>query len=175
VLQNLFFIKQRLTRSDPEAADFVDNTITMLRQTIKAQRPSLLDRGLTLALQDLITDMQQLAADNIVIFWHNCLEVDIKLTDEQATSIYRIVQESLSNVLKHAQADEAIVTARKNSNILEIQIEDNGIGISSKNLAQIGHHYGLLGLRERAMMIGADINIASEPGKGTCVTVRMKV
>jgi signal transduction histidine kinase len=175
VLQNLFFVKQRLTRSDPEAASFVDHTITILRQTIKAQRSSLLDRGLTLALQDLINHMEQLADDNLVILWHNYLKDEIMLSDEKATSIYRIVQESLSNVLKHARADMAVVTAKKDDGFLEIQIEDNGIGISSKDQAQMGHHYGLLGMQERATMIGAEMSIASEPGMGTIVTVKIKI
>jgi signal transduction histidine kinase len=147
----------------------------MLRQTIKAQRSSLLDRGLTLALQDLINHMEQLANDNLVILWHNYLEDEIMLTDEKATSIYRIVQESLSNVLKHAQADMAVVTAKKDDGFLEIQIEDNGIGISSKGQAQMGHHYGLLGMQERATMIGAEMNITSEPGMGTIVKLKIKI
>ena len=175
VLQNLFFVKQRLTRSDPETASFVDHTITMLRQTIKAQRSSLLDRGLTLALQDLINHMEQLAGDDIAILWHNNLDGEIVLTDEKATSIYRIVQESLSNVLKHARADKAVVTAKKENDCLEIQIEDNGIGISSQSQVQLGHHYGLIGMRERALMIGAEMSIASQPGIGTTVLVKIKI
>jgi signal transduction histidine kinase len=102
VLQTLFFIKQRIPPSDPEAASLLDRITTILRQTIKAQRPSLLDQGLILALQDLIGDMRQLADDEIAILWHNCLEEEIALSDEKATSIYRIVQESLFNVLKHS-------------------------------------------------------------------------
>lgn len=175
VLQNLFFIKQRLTRSDPEAASFVDNTITMLRQTIKAQRPSLLDGGLILALRDLIDDMEQLAGDDIVILWHNDLEDKIEIPDEKATSIYRIVQESLSNVLKHAHADQATVTARNSNGFLEILIADDGVGFSSKSKAQLGHYHGLLGMKERATMIGADLSIVSEPGQGTVVSVKAKI
>jgi signal transduction histidine kinase len=175
VLQNLFFVKQRLARSDPEAASFVDHTITMLRQTIKAQRTSLLDRGLTLALQDLIDHMEQLAGDDLVILWHNQLDGEITLTDEKATSIYRIVQEALSNVLKHAQAGKAVVTAKKEGACLEILIEDDGIGMVSKSQAPLGHHYGLLGMKERAAMIGADMSIDSAPGIGTTVTVKMQI
>jgi signal transduction histidine kinase len=175
VLQDLFFVKQRLTRSDPEAASFVDHTITMLRQTIKAQRSSLLDRGLTLALQDLINNMEQLAEDDLVILWHNYLEDELVLTDEKATSIYRIVQESLSNIIKHARADKAVVTAKKENGFLEIQIEDNGIGILNRSQAGRGHQFGLLGMRERATMIGAEMSIASEPGMGTTVTLKMKI
>jgi signal transduction histidine kinase len=175
VLQDLFFVKQRLARSDPEAASFVDHTITMLRQTIKAQRSSLLDRGLTLALQDLINNMEQLAEDDLVILWHNHLDDELALSDEKATSIYRIVQESLSNIIKHARADKAVVTAKKEDGFLEIQIEDNGIGILNKSQAGMGHQFGLLGMRERATMIGAEMSIASEVGRGTTVSVKMKI
>jgi signal transduction histidine kinase len=175
VLQNLFFVKQRISRIDLETASIIDHTITLIRQTIKAQRPYLLDRGLTYALQDLINDMKQLANDDIVILWHNQLEDEIMLTDEKATSIYRIVQESLSNVLKHAQADQVVVTVKKEDGFFEIQIEDNGIGISSKSLSQLGHHFGFLGMRERASMIGADLSIASELGIGTTVTIKTTI
>ena len=54
-------------------------------------------------------------------------------------------------------------------------IEDNGIGISKESLAQIGYHYGLLGMIERATMIGATISIVTEPGKGCTVTVMVKL
>jgi len=175
ILQNLFFVKQRLSGIDLETASYVDHTITLLRQTIKAQRPSLLDRGLIFALQDLINDMKQLAKDDIVVIWQNLIENEVVLADEKATSIYRIVQESLSNVLKHAQADKIIVTVKKDNDYLEIQIEDNGIGMSSKSLSQMGNHYGLLGMRERATMIGADLSIASKLGIGTTVTIKMQV
>ena len=175
VLQNLFFVKQRLTQSDPETSAQVDRVITTLRQTIKAQRPSLLDQGLILALDDLINDMERLAGDDLLILWRNNLKEEIKLPDEQVTSVYRIVQESLFNVLKHSQADQVIVTARKDDGFLELTIEDDGIGISSEGQGQVGLHYGFLNMKERATMIGADLNIASEPGKGTTVTVKLKI
>lgn len=175
VLQNLFFVKQRLTQSDPEASDLVDRAITTIRQTIKAQRPSLLDQGLILALDDLINDMEQLAGDNLLILWRNCLKEEIKLPDEQATSVYRIVQEALFNVLKHSKADQVIVTARKDDSILELTIEDDGIGISSEDQVQVGYHYGFLNMKERATMIGANLNIISEPGNGTTVSVKLKI
>lgn len=175
VLQKLFFVKQRFARSDSEAAALMDDTIALLRQTIKAQRPSLLDRGLILALQDLVEDMQELANEDVVILWHNHIEEPILLNDEKATSIYRIVQESLTNILKHAQADKAIVTVKRENGFLEIRVEDNGIGISPNGQTRPGHSYGLLGMRERATMIDANLNIASEPGRGTAVTVKIKL
>jgi len=175
VLQNLFFVKQRLTQSDPEASALVDRSITMLRQTIKSQRPSLLDQGLVLALQDLINDMEKIAGDHLLIQWRNCLEEEIKLPDEQATSVYRIVQEALFNALKHSQADQVIVTARDDDGCLGISIEDDGIGITYDSQGQDGTHYGLINMKERATMIGADLNITSVPGRGTTVTVKLKI
>jgi signal transduction histidine kinase len=175
VLQDLFFVKQRLARSDPEAASFVDHSIHMLRQTIKAQRTSLLDRGLSLALQDLVAVMGQLAGEDMSILWHSYLDGEIVLSDEKATSLYRIVQESLSNVLKHSQAQKAVVSARKIGSYLEIQVEDDGIGIETRDQARIGPHYGLLGMQERAAMIGAEMNVTSFPGAGTKVSVKLKL
>ncbi|PWB50546.1 MAG: hypothetical protein C3F13_16470 [Anaerolineales bacterium] len=175
VLQNLFFVKQRLTQSDTEASALVDRSITMLRQTIKAQRPSLLDQGLILALKDMVNDMEQLAGDNLLILWRNGLKEEFKLPDEQATAIYRIVQESLFNVLKHSRADQVTVTARQDDGFLELTIEDDGIGISNDGQGQVGSHYGFLDMKERATMIGADLNIATELGKGTTVSVKLKI
>jgi signal transduction histidine kinase len=175
VLQNLFFIKQRLFKYDPEASSIVDQSISMIRQTIKAQRSILLDRGLMLAIQDLISHMKKLGDDKIAIFWHNFLEEEIILSDEIATSLYRIVQESLTNVLKHSMAERAVVSARKKDDLLEIRIEDDGVGMMGDNNIHLGHHYGLLGMQERASMIGAEISISSEPGVGTTILVRVKI
>jgi signal transduction histidine kinase len=146
-----------------------------LRQTIKAQRTSLLDRGLSLALQDLVAVMGQLADRTLNIHWRSYLDGEIVLSDEKATSLYRIVQESLSNVLKHSQAQNAVVSARKIGSYLEIQVEDDGIGIQARDQARIGQHYGLLGMKERAAMIGAEMNVTSLPGAGTKVSVRLKL
>jgi len=86
-----------------------------------------------LALRDLISEMEQLADDEIVFLWHNYMEEEIILSDEKATSIYRIIQESLFNVLKHSQADQVVVTVRKVNNLLEFQVEDNGVGLVRKS------------------------------------------
>ncbi len=175
VLQNLFFIKQRSFKSDPEVSALLDQVITVVKQTIKAQRPSLLDQGLIMALRDLINDMEDLSANEISILWRNYLEEKIELSDEQITSIYRIVQESLSNVLKHAQADQVTVTARKDNSRLELTIEDDGIGFSSEVQTQVGNHYGFRSMKERATMIGADLSIVSVPEKGTRIIVKLGI
>jgi signal transduction histidine kinase len=100
----------------------------------------------------------------------------LKLSEEQATALYRIAQEAVTNAIKHADADHIVisVTAESKGN-LKLRIEDDGIGMHP--LVPAGgtreHHYGIVGMQERAAMIGARLNIASAPGEGTCVEVEI--
>ena len=68
-----------------------------------------------------------------------------------------------------------IVTTRKDNGFLEITIEDDGIGISNDGQGEVGLHFGFLNMNERATMIGAKLNITSEPGNGTTVSVKLKI
>lgn len=174
ILQNLFFLQVQLAETKPDLAEHLQKAVLKLRQTIKAQRPSLLDQGVVLALQDLISDLNQLAKDKTIIQLRNLLPEPIILDDNRTTALYRLVQEALSNILKHADADEAVVTLKRDQDVLEIEIKDNGIGMENTDQVQSGH-YGLLGMTERATMIGAALTITSELEKGTIVTVRLKL
>lgn len=174
ILQNLFFVQVQLAETKPDSAAHLRKITAKLRQTIKAQRPSLLDQGIVLALQDLINDMNQLTGDKTIIQLRNLLPESIILDDEKSTALYRIVQESLSNVLKHADADGAVITLKKDQSILEIEIRDNGIGMENVSSAHSGH-YGLLGMAERATMIGATLTITSDIENGTIVSVKLKL
>jgi signal transduction histidine kinase len=174
VLQNLFFLHMHLAEKNSDLAPQLQKTLAKLRQTIKVQRPSLLDQGIVLALQDLISDLKQLAEGKTIIRLRNLLPESVVLDDDRSTALYRIVQEALSNVLKHADADEAVVTLKRNQDILEIEIKDNGIGMENASPVQSGH-YGLLGMAERATMIGAALTIKSELEEGTVVSVTLKL
>jgi two-component system nitrate/nitrite sensor histidine kinase NarX len=78
----------------------------------------------------------------------------------------RIVQESLSNIRKHSQADLVIISCRELENRLVLETVDNGIGFSPDDIARPSQH-GLRGMKERAELIGADFQIISRPGEGT--------
>jgi len=175
VLQDLFFIKQRLLR-DPDRSELVgylDGAIEQLRHTIKNQRTAFLDQDLPLALQDLVTDVQKLAGESTTLHWESDLNGQLCLTDEKATSIYRIAQEALYNALKHARAERICVKLQHgNDNMLRLAVEDNGIGLPKSDQLQTGDlRYGLIGMEERALMIGARLHILSHPGRGTRVTL----
>ena len=106
MLQELFYIKQGLYKdpANPDLMDYLKECIQNLRRTIKAQRPPLLNHGLPLALEGLVEDMQKIAGSSTKICWNSNFDGALDLTDEQATSFYRIAQEALNNSIKHSQA-----------------------------------------------------------------------
>jgi signal transduction histidine kinase len=83
--------------------------------------------------------------------------------------MFRIFQETLTNVARHAQATRAEVVLQKQGNRLVLLIRDDGRGFDQSNPA-LANSLGLLGMRERAAILGGQVNIASAPGKGTTVT-----
>jgi PAS domain S-box-containing protein len=92
------------------------------------------------------------------------------LTSEQTTAVFRIVQEALTNVVRHANASAVKISMRQTSRSTSLTIADNGRGINPKALAD-PVSIGLLGMRERAQLIGAKLSISGRPGKGTAVVV----
>lgn len=92
------------------------------------------------------------------------------LTAEQQTALFRIFQEALTNVVRHAQASAVRVHLSQERRVFELRVRDNGRGITQAEIAATGS-IGLLGMRERAMQAGATLHIAGFPGKGTIVTV----
>ncbi|CAK2480304.1 two-component system, NarL family, sensor kinase [Vibrio crassostreae] len=131
-------------------------------------RPSSLDDiGLEAALSSLLLDFQA----------HSGIEVETlfstqpgKLKSEAATTLYRVVQESLNNIEKHAQATKVTVIAQQIGNVLQLLIQDNGVGFNTyKAMEKRG--IGLRNMRERVEFIGGDFELMSEIGFGTEITV----
>jgi signal transduction histidine kinase len=92
--------------------------------------------------------------------------------DERAETVFRMVEEALRNIARHAQATKVNVTLRVSDGArLELRIEDDGVGFD-ENAAHVGH-YGLVGLREQAQLIGADLKIESEVNRGTLVRITL--
>ncbi len=97
---------------------------------------------------------------------------DLHLSGEHATAIFRIIQESLTNVAKHAQATHADITIETENGALVVRIEDDGVGFAA-DTPRKPHSFGLFGLRERASLMGGEVSIASAPGEGTRIEVRL--
>ncbi len=101
-------------------------------------------------------------------FESNTDEAD--LSRETATAVFRIFQETLTNVVRHSAATKVRITLDKEHGFLILQVRDNGRGISEAEIAS-SKSFGLMGIRERALLLGGEVEIHGIPGKGTTVRV----
>lgn len=126
--------------------------------------------GLLPSLEDMASTFQdrtgvRLGIDNRV--------GDIAWTAEQEHQVYRIVQEALANVVKHARASQARVVIDRHAGQLRVSIEDDGQGVTRGGAREPAGHYGLDIMRERAQRLGGTLRIRSLPGKGTRVRLSL--
>ena len=143
-----------------------------VHRLIAKLRPLALDRfGLRDALQDLLDDRR---AHHTEVAMNLSTNGDLeRLDDEVATAAYRIVQEALSNALRHAQASRVDVTLQASAQGLQLQVQDNGTGL----LAQFesAGHYGLMGMRERAQALGGQFALEQAEPSGVRVRVHWPI
>jgi PAS domain S-box-containing protein len=97
-----------------------------------------------------------------------------RLTDEIDTALYRIAQEALNNVAKHAQAANVAILLDGRPNRVSLIVEDDGIGVDVESVGP-RHRFGVVGMRERAKLLGGTLDIESHSGKGTTVVARIPV
>lgn len=100
-------------------------------------------------------------------------DIDDLLSKESEVNLYRIVQESLNNILKHSEATRVTISIHKIGNSMTILIKDNGQGFDIGNLSRPNGGLGLTGIRERAKMLGAKQEITSNPNEGTTVSLEI--
>jgi two-component system sensor histidine kinase DegS len=149
-------------------------TVEELRRLIGALRPAYLeDLGFVPALEMLIRQ----AADQTtaqVQLTKSC--ADQRLAPEVELAAYRIAQEALHNALQHARAESITIRVRCDSDGLALSVIDDGVGFElppRPDLLTRAGHFGLLGMRERATLLGGSFRVHTAPGKGTRVTVRL--
>ncbi len=154
------------------AEKLTDNLIEQIRSISRKLRPSSLDRlGLTATLSGLMSQVERL--------YHLKLSADIDITDERVINqetqiaIYRIVQEALTNVTRHAESSEARVIVRQAIDEIEIRITDEGVGLGNDARHLIDDSIGLSGMKERATMLGGTFTIGSGEKNGTEVHVKL--
>ncbi len=157
-----------------EIQALTEQTIQDLRRLTQALRPQYLeDFGLVAALQVLSQDTRR-AGDVFVEFTSTGAER--RLPPDVELALYRIVQESLNNVVHHARAECARVELHFEPAVLQVRISDDGVGFEvPDNPAEFapGGHFGLLGIYERTEMIDARLEIQSSPGEGTTLTITL--
>lgn len=152
-------------------AEQLDSAINTVRRIITDLRPSVLDDlGLRAALEWQLTEFEK--RYNITCHF-NDQAMGLKFEDKRhEVAVFRIFQESLSNIAIHAGASRVEVSVAANNNILKLEINDNGVGISEDNELKRGH-YGILGMNERIRSIGGSLEISAGESGGTRVSLRL--
>jgi signal transduction histidine kinase len=138
-----------------------------MHRIVTQLKPSLLgDVGLSEAIKDYVKKFRQHTNIECIL---TLPKGEFALDEDQSLTLFRILQESLNNVVKHAQASRVNIFFSERGEWLLMQVKDNGIGFDLSTHRE--QSFGLLGIRERALMVGGKARINSTPGKGTRVSV----
>lgn len=152
-----------------EMRTLVDRTINVVRQVASNLRPAALDLGLTPALEWLVDDFAKRGSIRCIL---DAGDGEIVLDDSQSTAVFRVIQESLTNIARHAQASEVTISLRASGGRLQVVVKDDGRGFDTEVVGKT-RGFGLFGMRERVLALGGTLSIGSAPGKGTTVTIEL--
>ncbi len=149
----------------------IDSTIKSVRHIINDLRPTVLDLGLTPAVEWQIAQFRQRSGIVCELIEQ---QSDIHIDDRCATAIFRVLQESLSNIMQHARASLVRVELRHHNGMLTMTISDNGIGMrpNSRNKTD---SFGLIGMEERIHLLGGQCSITAGHHAGTTVSISVPI
>ena len=140
------------------------------RRALKSLRAEPLeDMGLRLAVNELVSSIQSRSMLKVAVDFPEGTKIFSK---EEEQSIYRIIQEALENVVRHAQAEQVWVRLHIQNRQWQLSIRDNGSGFDTDQGLTGNEGYGLRGIREHAEMMGAEFKMLSTPAEGTTLTIR---
>ncbi len=158
-----------------EIRRLLEGTVKELRRVLAGLRPNSLDElGLVSALRK---EAERFSQETNTVCRFNTQGSSLGLTSGQEAAIYRVAQEALANIRKHAHATEASIEIRFESGEVSVAVSDNGKGFQldqADSNVPIGH-MGLLGMKERAEMLGGNLSIISTPGNGTVVVLTIPI
>jgi signal transduction histidine kinase len=150
--------------------DMVDEVMENLHRLAVDLRPASLDHlGLVAALQQ---HCETLASQHLIPVAFEAIGLEERLVPDVETALYRIVQEALNNVVRHAHASRVDVLLERRGDQVVAIVEDDGLGFDPTRDPETAH-LGLLGIQERAMALGGTLCIESTPGSGTSIFVEV--
>jgi signal transduction histidine kinase len=150
----------------------IDHTIDTAQRVSTALRPSILDDlGLAAALRWQVREFEQRTGLPCVL---DLSSDDTTIEPATALGLFRIAQEALTNVARHAGARQVRVDLDVGAELAALTVADDGRGVTPEELAR-PTSLGLLGMRERALVVGGQVTIVGTPGKGTTLTARVPV
>jgi signal transduction histidine kinase len=159
-----------------EISAIATSSIREVREIAHNLRPYELDRlGLVVAIESMLERVSDSTSLNLST---DLERIDGLLSPEAETSIYRIVQEGLNNVMKHSQATAARIEIKNNGKQVTISVQDNGKGMPPPDPADNGNHargFGLTGIAQRVLLLGGSFAIESQPAHGTTLSIRLEL
>ena len=146
--------------------DITDHTIQVVRSIASALRPASLDMGITAAIEWLTADfcMRTGLVCNL-----SAREEDLDFSEDQSIAVFRIVQESLTNIARHARAQVIEIAIETTVDRYRLSIRDDGVGFDPESVR--ARSFGLVGIRERALMLHGEARFVSAAGAGTRVEI----
>ncbi len=149
----------------------IDTTIRSVRHIINDLRPNVLDLGLNAAVDWQVADFARRTGIECELVED---EAEHHLNDQCATALFRILQESLSNVARHARASRVRIDLHQHADMLTMTIRDNGVGMQPGSRNRTGS-FGLVGIEERINILGGSFSISSGPDTGTTIVVTIPI
>ena len=148
----------------------VDRTIQTVRRISTELRPEVLDHlDLRAAMEWQIQEFQ--VRSGIICEFRSNVDA-IEIDRDSATALFRIFQEAMTNVARHANASRVNIGLMQIEDSLLMEVSDNGRGITESNIAN-ARSFGILGIKERALLLGGEVEIKGSPGQGTTLSVRV--
>jgi PAS domain S-box-containing protein len=160
--------RPELVEQTEAMVSLLDKTMQVVRDVIASLRPAVLNTGIASALEWLAAEFNrsgrttcrlQLQDENIVV------------SEDRAIVLFRLAQEALTNVARHAAASQVIITLGRTPDAYLLEVSDDGAGFDV--LATRKRSFGLAGMKERVLMLGGQIDVISSPGTGTSIKVRL--
>ena len=160
--------KARVARELGIISESATQALDEVRAITNNLRPQLLDHlGLTKAITSMLRKL-----DGVIEIESEIDNIDKIFNENEEISIYRIVQESLNNVIKHANATKAVVNIKRTESQVLLKIEDNGKGFEVENVSS---GLGLIGLKERSQLLNGELQVNSKIGEGTKILLELRL
>lgn len=157
----------RLCKRSAAALGYIDMTMKSIRAIMNNLRPSVLDLGLHAAIDWQVRQFEQRSGIRCEL---TMSDDGIPVGDPHATAVFRILQESLTNVGRHAQATQVRIDLHADERRIMMTVQDNGVGMYPCDRRKL-HRFGLVGMQERVAMLGGELRIDSVPGQGTMLSL----
>jgi signal transduction histidine kinase len=159
-----------LTEHVQKLLELADQTMQVVRDAVSSLRPGALDAGISAAVEWLAAEFSR---GTQVTYSLSVPDENLPLAEERAIALFRIVQEALTNVARHARARHVHVKLERVGDDCLLEIRDDGCGFDPVAIRK--RSFGLAGMKERMLMLGGKIDIVSTPGKGTTIKVELPI